>query len=217
MYSKPLSEFPRAVAREAGERISTGFPELDVLLGGGLPCGQILEISGESSSGKSTLAFGACLSLLQRGKAVAWVDPSQGFWPLAALEAKKPLDKLLVLRVKDGMAALRGAHLLLSSRGAVAAVVVTLPAGFSPAESNLVKLLRLAEQAGAALVFLTQRPATAASLGACVALRLCVRRAMRGKTSVLQVHVARHKHGPTRAHAEEPVRGPDRLRIRSTL
>jgi len=87
--------------------IATGLIELDGLLEGGLPCGQLLEISGPASSGKSTLAFGACLSLLQQGKAVAWVDPGGSFWPLAALEARLPLSKLLVLKVRDGMAALR--------------------------------------------------------------------------------------------------------------
>jgi len=198
-------------------RVATGWSELDALLDGGLPCGHILEISGPASSGKSTLAFGACLSLLQQGKVVAWVD-TQGFWPLAGLEAQCALEKLLVLRVRDGMTALRACFILLSCRGAASAVVLTLPAGFAPAETNLLKLQRLAEQAHTALVFVTERKPQAPSLGACVALRLCVHRSRRGQAApVTVVEVARHKKGPNWGRVEARFRGPDRLRVRSTL
>ena len=197
--------------------VPTGLGALDAALGGGLPCGQILEISGGASSGKSTLAFGMCRALLAQGKAVAWIDPTRRWAPLAALEAGLPLDLLLVARVGDGMAALRAAHLLLSCRGAVAAVVATLPPGFTPADSNLVKLQRLAAQGQVALVLLTERPPQGPSLSPTVALRLCVRREWRGAAAVCVVEVARHKRGPNRVAVEEPAHGPDRLRIRSTL
>ena len=195
-------------------KLPTGFSALDALLEGGLPRGQLLEISG---AGKSTLAFSACLGLIEQDKAVAWIDPFTGFWPLAALEEGVPLEKFVVIRVKEGMSTLRAAHLLLGCHGAVAALVVELPSGFVPAETNLIKLQRLAEKSGTALVFLTDRPRNAASLGAAVALRLCVQRKIRGRESVLQVEVARHKGGPSRQNLEEPLRGPDRLRVRSSL
>ncbi|HEX4621311.1 MAG TPA: hypothetical protein VH208_07065 [Myxococcaceae bacterium] len=197
--------------------VPTGLAALDAALGGGLPCGQVLEISGGASSGKSTLAFGMCRALLGQGKAVAWIDPSRRWAPLAALEAGLPLELLLVARVADGMSALKAAHLLLSCRGAVAAVVVNLPVGFVPADSNLVKLQRLAAQGQVALVFLTERPAGGPSLGPTVALRLCVHRQWRKTSAVCVIEIARHKRGPNRIAIEEPAHGPDRLRIRSTL
>jgi hypothetical protein len=197
--------------------VPTGLAPLDVALGGGLPCGQILEISGGASSGKSTLAFGMCRALLAQGKAVAWIDSTRRWAPLAALEAGLPMEHLLVARVGDGMAALKAAHLLLSCRGAVAAVVVALPPGFAPADTNLVKLQRLAGQGQVALVFLTERPPQVPSLSPTVALRLCVHRQWRGAAAVCVIEVARHKRGPNRVAVEEPAHGPDRLRIRSTL
>lgn len=36
-------------------RTTTGIPQLDLSLGGGLPCGRIVEISGEEGAGKTTL------------------------------------------------------------------------------------------------------------------------------------------------------------------
>jgi hypothetical protein len=197
--------------------VPTGLAPLDVALGGGLPCGQILEISGGASSGKSTLAFGMCRALLAQGKAVAWIDSTRRWAPLAALEAGLPMELLLVALVGDGMAALKAAHLLLSCRGAVAAVVVALPPGFAPADTNLVKLQRLAGQGQVALVFLTERPPQVPSLSPTVALRLCVHRQWRGAAAVCVIEVAHHKRGPNRVAVEEPAHGPDRLRIRSTL
>jgi hypothetical protein len=198
-------------------QLSTGVASLDEALGGGLPCGQILEISGCASSGKSSLAFGVCQALLARSRAVAWIDPVHRWSPLAALEAGVSLDLLLVVRVASGAAALKAAHLLLSCRGAVAAVVVELPPGFAPADSNLVKLQRLAAQAQVAVLFLTEFSPRAPSLGPSVALRLSVHREWRGSAPVRVVEVTRHKRGPNRVAVEEPAHGPDRLRIRSTL
>ena len=180
-----------------------------------------MEISGGISSGKATLAFGACLGLLQTGKAVAWIDSGSGFWPVSALEAQLPLEKLLVLRIRDGMSALRAAHLLLSCHGAAAAVVVELPQRFVPANTNLVKLQRLAGQSGTALVFLTERAPESVSLGPAVALRLCVKRRLEkrpeGMRFALLVEIARHKGGVSRQSLEEPLHGPDRLRVHSSL
>lgn len=199
----------------------TGFSKLDELLSGGAPAGQILEIAGAVSSGKSTLALGACLQVLSRGKTAAWIDAGNGFWPLVALEAKFPLERLLVLRVSGGLAALKSAQLLLGAPGAAELVVIDLPDRFTTPNSNLVKLQRLAERAGAALVFLTQGARGALSLGAAVALRLYVQRRVRAKSapprSDLEIEVARHKQGPTFGGAEESVRGPDRLRVYSSL
>lgn len=47
------------------ERLSTGSPELDDILGGGLPRGRIVEIFGPESSGKSTLTW-SVIKVLQQ-------------------------------------------------------------------------------------------------------------------------------------------------------
>lgn len=198
-----------------------GSPRLDRLLGGGVPRGQVVEVSGATSSGKATLAFAVCQRALEAGRAAAWVDPgsrSGEFWPLVAVEREVPVGRLLVVRVKGQVAALRAAHILLSSAGAVAVVVVDLPPGAAVRERELVALQRLAERASTALLFLTARARTAPSLGAQVALRLHVDRRSGGVTGhELAVTVLRHKQGLSQCEAEETAHGPDRLRLHCSL
>lgn len=191
-----------------------GSARLDQLLGGGVPRGQVVEVSGATSSGKATLAFAVCQGALERGQAAAWIDPSGGFWPLVAVEQGVPVDRLLVVRVGGATAALRAAHILLSSAGAVQVVVVDLPPGAQVRERELVALQRLAERSATALIFLTARAAAAPSLGAQVALRLHVTR--RGGTvaaPALSVSVLRHKQGLSQRSADDSASGPDRLRF----
>ena len=189
----------RAAPLEVGSR------GLDELLGGGVPCGQVVEVSGSSSSGKATIAFGVCLRALEKGRAAAWIDVGGGFWPVAAAEAGCPLDKLLVVRPGAGAAALRAAHIILSSSGAVAALVVDLPlTAAPPRERELVALQRLAERSASALLFLTARPRTAPSLGAAVALRLHSERRPGGRQ---RIEVLRNKQGASQRSIEEMIHG----------
>ena len=195
-------------------RLEVGRRGLDELLGGGVPCGQVVEVSGSSSSGKATLAFGVCLRALEQGRAAAWIDVGGGFWPVAAAEAGLPLDRLLVVKVKNGVAALRAAHILLSSSGAVAALVVDLPQAAPARERELIALQRLAERSATALLFLTSRPRTAPSLGAAVALRL---HAERRPGARVRVEVLRNKQGASQRSIEEMIDEPDRVRAGSAL
>src|SRR5262245_18618631 len=128
------------------EPLALGSPRLDRLLGGGVPRGQVVEVSGASSSGKATLAFAVCQRALERGQTAAWIDPTGGFWPLVAVEQGVSTRRLLVVRVGDAISALRAAHILLSSSGAVTVVVVDLPPAARPRERELVALQRLAER-----------------------------------------------------------------------
>jgi hypothetical protein len=159
------------------------------------------------------------LGFLKRGKAVAWIDAGSNFWPISALEAQLPLQKLMVLRVRDGKAALRAAHLLLSSSGAVAIAVVELPMDYRPADTNLTKLQRLASRSGTTLVFLTQAAVASPSMGSAVALRLCVRRTYQpfARKFSLEVRVVRHKGGANYQVTEEALHGPNRLCVHSSL
>ncbi len=216
LTAAPLQPPAPAPAPEAPGRLPTGLPALDAFLGGGLPRGQITEVCGGPSSGKATLALAACLQAIAAGGAAAWIDASAGFWPLAALEAGAPADRLLVVRTPGDMAAWRAADILLGASGAVDLVVVDLAGRASLGEGRLTRLHRLAERGGAALVVLNGRPAESASLGALVALRLRVRRRDEGADG-LEVDVARHKRGPDGRAFLEPLHDPDRLRLSSTL
>ena len=205
--------------------MALGRPGLDELLGGGMPRGQVIEISGAPSSGKATLGFAVCLRALEAGQAAAWIDVGGCFWPLAAAEAGAPLERLLVVRLEQASSALRAAHILLSSAGAVAALVIDLPPGAAlPRERELVALQRLAERSASALVFRPARARTSPSIGSQVALRLHVDRiaAAAGAPDALldrrlRIEVLRHKQGASGRAIEEDTGGPDRLRVRSSL
>ena len=186
--------------------------------GHGAQTPQTIEVSGPLSSGKSTFALHLCLAALREGRAAGWIDSGQGFHPLVPLEAGEPLDRLLVVRVPDGAGALRAADLLLSVSGAVSVAIVSLPPGFKPLESALVRLQRLAERSAATLLFLDEQPARAASLGSPIALRLSVRRpAGAGTTWALNLEVTRNKGGRCGPLGQRLCHGPDRLRLHRTL
>lgn len=208
---------------ERAAPLALGRGALDELLGGGIPRGQVVEISGAPSSGKATLAFAVCLRALEAGQAAAWIDVGGGFCPVAAAEAGAPLDRLLVVRLAQAASALRAAHILLSSAGAVAALVIDLPPGSpSPRDRELMALQRLSERSSTALVFVTARPRTSPSIGAQVAMRLHVERvAGEGGAAALdqrlRIEVLRHKQGASHRSIEEDTRGPDRVRVRSSL
>jgi len=61
-------------------RVRTGSPDLDRILGGGLERRMITQIYGEPGSGKSTLALMAAVATLREGEGVIFFD-TEGFSP----------------------------------------------------------------------------------------------------------------------------------------
>jgi DNA repair protein RadB len=61
-----------------GERVSTGVPALDSLLGGGLERRVITQLYGEPGCGKSTLTIIAAVERLRAGESVIYLD-TEGF------------------------------------------------------------------------------------------------------------------------------------------
>ena len=71
--------------RQAREDASpTGVAAIDAALGGGLPRGQLSEIVGPRSAGRTTLLCHALAAGVERGEAVALVDPCDRFDPVSA-------------------------------------------------------------------------------------------------------------------------------------
>lgn len=60
------------------DRVSTGTPALDEMLGGGLERRAITQIYGEPASGKSTLCLMAAVACLRAGNSVVYID-TEGF------------------------------------------------------------------------------------------------------------------------------------------
>ena len=82
--------------------LSTGVGALDTALGGGLPRGQVSEIAGPASSGRTSLGRSLLASATGGGELAAVVDTLDRFDPAGAAEAGVHLERLLWVR-GDGM------------------------------------------------------------------------------------------------------------------
>lgn len=84
-----LAVFPRLVAAEhrtdyEGELVSTGIPELDALLGGGIARGSNTLFAGASGVGKTTTAVACVRAALHRGETVVYYLFDEGLATLLA-------------------------------------------------------------------------------------------------------------------------------------
>ena len=59
------------------ERVSTGIPGLDEVLGGGLPQGHMYLLEGESGAGKTTIGLHFLLEGVRRGERTLWITLSE--------------------------------------------------------------------------------------------------------------------------------------------
>ena len=80
---------------------ATGFAELDDLLGGGIPHGQITELVGQASSGCTSVALSLLAEATARQEVAAYIDASDCFDPPSAERAGVALDRLLWVRCGD--------------------------------------------------------------------------------------------------------------------
>ena len=77
---------------------STGLADLDALIGGGLPRGGISEITGEASSGGTSVILSLLAEATARGEVAAYIDVSDCLDPLSAAAAGVELERLLWVR-----------------------------------------------------------------------------------------------------------------------
>jgi RecA/RadA recombinase len=80
--------------------LSTGFSELDLLLGGGVPYRQLTEFIGQPTSGRSTLAYKLITSAQAKAQAVVYLDGGESFDPDYAISCGVKLTDLLLVRPK---------------------------------------------------------------------------------------------------------------------
>jgi recA bacterial DNA recombination protein len=187
--SKLANRVPAALTfkiKQAPALFATSIAEADAILNGGIPRGNITEVSGVTSTGKTSFALSAIAGITQSGAACAWVDVSDAFSPESAAAASVQLKRLLWLRMAAGHKqpvadkpwsrleqALKATDLLLQA-GGFAAIVLDM-SDVLPQYTMRIPLatwyrFRLsAEQARTAVIFLTQAPC--ASSCAALALR----------------------------------------------
>ena len=112
--------------------ISTGSLSLDVALGGkGLPRGRIIEIYGNESSGKTTIALHAVANAQKEGGVAAYIDAEHALDPTWAKRIGVDLESLLVSQPAFGEEALRIAEMLVKSN-AVDIIVIDSVAALVP-------------------------------------------------------------------------------------
>ena len=112
--------------------ISTGAFSLNLALGvGGLPRGRVVEIYGQESSGKTTLAMHVVASAQKAGGLAAFVDAEHAMDPNYARRIGVNLDDLLVSQPSSGEEALTITEQLIKS-GALDVVVVDSVAALTP-------------------------------------------------------------------------------------
>ena len=97
---------------------STGTVVLDQMLGGGLTRGQLSELVGARSSGRTTVLCHMLAAAANRGEAVALIDVCDRFDPTSAESAGLDLSKLLWVRdTGDALRALKAMTLVLQAGG----------------------------------------------------------------------------------------------------
>jgi hypothetical protein len=139
--------------------LSTGFAALDAILGpGGVPRGMGVELRGDLSSGRTTLALRLAAEAQAAGAIVAWLDLAAAFDPVEAVARGIRPEWLVVVTPADAEEGIAIAGSLLSSR-TVDLLVVDLPprlSGAAPARvaDRLGRLGALARRAGITLVVL---------------------------------------------------------------
>ena len=84
---------------------ATGIAAIDQALGGGLRRGHLSEVTGARSSGRTTVVSAALATAIERGEAVALIDPCDRFDPQSASGAGVDVSKLLWIRPSTGTAA----------------------------------------------------------------------------------------------------------------
>lgn len=114
--------------------ISTGSLGLDIALGvGGLPVGRIIEIYGQESSGKTTLALHSIAECQKAGGTAAFIDAEHALDPAYAKALGVKVDDLLVSQPDYGEQALEITDMLVrSGKDTVDLIVIDSVAALTP-------------------------------------------------------------------------------------
>jgi len=120
-----------SIPRSPDDRASTGLPVVDAALGGGFARGQLSEIVGPRSSGRTAVLCQALAAAAARGELVALVDTTDRFDPVSAGAAGLDLSRVLWIRdTGDAARALKATTLVLQAGnfGIVAFDLADVPA-----------------------------------------------------------------------------------------
>lgn len=166
-----------------GQRLATGFPELDVALDGGLPRGRLSEIVGARSTGLTSLVQRLLGHVTAQAHVAAWVDAPDAFDPASAVAAGVDLERLLWVRPPDLATAFAATEALLTMGGFPLVLLdasVATSFAHAPGAARGARVQRRssgdARMAGALHVWMRLARAAASSQSALVVLQQAARR-----------------------------------------
>jgi hypothetical protein len=231
-------------------RLSSGLALIDSILGGGVVRGRIAEIVGPVSAGKTSLAACFAASVTRRGEAAAWIDSAGALDPATIASAGVDLKRMLwvhpradsgyasdawredrggdlpqirarIFHRKRPLGAMRAAELVLEAGGFGLVVIDFATLVRAIPQSAALRVARLAERTGAAVIVLATHRMCGTFAAQSLALnceRRCFNRIAIGAPTlfdgfVIEARVARNKLGGVGAHARlrvlaDPQRRP---------
>jgi hypothetical protein len=149
-FDQRFRDTSQAAFTLAGDAVlRTGSPELDRILGGGLPRGTIATLEGAPSSGR--LAVAARLLAIATSAGLGAVVDTSAF-PPALRAAGVRLERLLIVSASEPAATARAADILLRSGAFAVVVIPALPSGRGTGAATWTRLAGLAHRANAVLV-----------------------------------------------------------------
>ena len=188
-------KWPQTVSGFSGRQEAvyvTGIPQIDALFAdGGIPRGQLIEITGGESSGKTSFLYKLLAAITGRGR-VAYVDLHNSFFPAAAAYYGVDMERVVVVKPESGVAAARTTELLLQNHLADC-VALDLVGERRALPTTLLHRLRMETVRSRALVvFLTDTDAQLFP-SSTVSLRLKVsrREASRVEVAVMKSRISR--------------------------
>ena len=114
------------------EAVPTGSLSLDLALGlGGFPKGRVIEIYGQESSGKTTVALHAVAEVQKRGGIAGFIDAEHALDPVYAKNIGVDIDNLYISQPENGEQALEICETMVRS-GAVDIVIIDSVAALVP-------------------------------------------------------------------------------------
>lgn len=168
---------PPGPARTADRLVTTGLAALDTALDGGVPRGQISELAGAPSTGRTALMHRLLATATQQGELAAVIDVLDQFDPATAAAQGVVLDRLLWVRGETDRAvtrAIKALNLVVSAGGFG---LVVFDAGGVPARAlrqlpftTWLRVQRVLEGSDTACVLLADLPLARSVGGASVRL-----------------------------------------------
>jgi|YNPNPStandDraft_1061719.scaffolds.fasta_scaffold00511_20 recombination protein RecA len=138
--------------------------------------GRLVELSGHGDTAVLTHAFSVVLDAQREGETVAWITRRERpFYPPDVVEMGVDLSAVAVVRCPDGRTVASAADRLARS-GAFGLLVLDLGEEGEVPSALLTRLAGLAHRHDIAILFLTEKPEDAPSVGPIVSLRGSSRR-----------------------------------------